>query len=124
MWFNEKLLYNSFISVAVEDVCEVLYQEKKGLGNKPQCLDLKIPNAFTPSVPGNTVWNIQGLQKYSEVTVRIFNRWGNLVYESEGEYKPWDGRRNGKLLPSGTYYYIIDLSANQEPLTGSVTILK
>lgn len=73
---------------------------------------VKIPNAFTPNGDTqNDVWDIRGMSTYTEAVVKIFNRWGNLVYEQFGQYEQWDGtnKNNGKELPVGTYYYLIDL---------------
>ena len=58
--------------------------------------------------------------------MKVFNRWGQLVFETTGVYdQSWDGRRNGTDLPIGTYYYIIQLNVDgREPLKGDVSILR
>jgi gliding motility-associated-like protein len=86
---------------------------------------LKIPNAFTPN--GDNIhdkWDIDELKDFPFVEVEVFNRNGHLVYHSTGYSNPWDGTLNGKPLPVGTYYYIIDLKNNFPKQAGSVTILK
>ncbi|WP_184550602.1 gliding motility-associated C-terminal domain-containing protein [Mucilaginibacter sp. FT3.2] len=84
-----------------------------------------VPNAFTPNGDGNNdTWNIAALVIYPNCTVNIYNRYGIVVYQSKGYRTPWDGRMNGKLLPTGTYYYIIDTQKNSQKLSGPVTILK
>jgi gliding motility-associated-like protein len=56
--------------------------------------------------------------------VKVYNKWGNLVFESKGYANPWDGTHKGKLLEPATYYYFIDL-ANGDPIyQGYVIILK
>ena len=87
--------------------------------------DLLIPNVFTPNGDGiNDVWEIDGKQNFPEMTVKLFDRWGRLVFEAEPGYpKPWNGLRNGKLLPMDAYYYIIDLMNGTEPIRGSVTLV-
>ena len=68
-----------------------------------------IPNAFSPNGDGiNETWVIQYLNSYPNVDVAIFNRYGQSVFHSSGYGKNWDGTYNGKVLPVGTYYYIID----------------
>ena len=102
-------------------------------------------NAFSPNGDQkNDVWVVKNIQKYVDdegkpsAVVKIYNRWGNLVFESEkGKlYNPWngtynagdigpDGMKNGDPVPAGAYYYIIDLG--QEGLTpksGSVTLVR
>lgn len=89
--------------------------------------ELEVPSAFTPNGDGNNeTWNIPALVGYPQATVRIFNRWGNIVYEQVNGYlEPWDGMINGKYVPVGTYYYIIDPVAEEVPaFEGAVTIVR
>ena len=71
------------------------------------------PKAFTPNNDGeNDAWKIQGLgSKYPSAKVDVYDRWGQMVYRSVGYPEPWDGKnRRGRALPTGTYYYVIDLN--------------
>ncbi len=89
------------------------------------CLPAVIPNTFTPNGDGiNDTWKIDGLAGFSNCTVSVYTRWGQLVFKSTGYPKPWDGTSNGKDLPFGTYYYIIDLKNNAPPISGNVTIVR
>jgi gliding motility-associated-like protein len=83
------------------------------------------PNTFTPNDDGiNDTWKIPELTPYTDCTVTIFDRSGQLVYQSFGYAKPWDGTRNGKELPAGTYYYVIDTKRSATKFAGSVTIIR
>ncbi len=83
------------------------------------------PNAFTPNRDGvNEVWEIENIENYPDVRVEIFNRWGNLVFSSNGYGTPWDGTYNGEDLPVATYYYIIYLNSSERPISGNVTIIR
>ena len=85
----------------------------------------RIPNIFTPNNDGiNDTWTIQHLDKYPNCRVRIFNRYGQRVYESNGYGSPWNGTMNGQSLPFGTYYYVIENVGTLKPFTGYVTIIK
>lgn len=90
--------------------------------------DFDIPTGFTPDNDGvNDTWQIPQLDKYyPNCSVTVVNRWGNLVYESPVGYDdPWDGRYKGKILPVGSYYFVINFNQEGvEPLTGTVTIIK
>jgi gliding motility-associated-like protein len=89
------------------------------------CFDFKIPNTFTPNGDGvNDTWNLGSLQDFPQCTVFIYNRWGLAVFKSNGYATPWDGTYKDKKLPTGTYYYIIDLKNNTPPLSGFVTIVR
>jgi len=82
--------------------------------------------AFTPNGDGaNDVWNLY-CPNYPDMMVRIFNTWGNLVFESAVGYpEPWDGTgKNGKDLPAGTYFYVIDWGDGHDPTSGTVNIIK
>ena len=84
-----------------------------------------VPNTFTPNGDGiNDTWLIPNLVKYPDCKVQIFNRYGQVVYESHGYVKPWDGLFNGKPLPFGTYYYIIDTGVGGSVSKGYVTLIR
>ena len=83
-----------------------------------------IPNAFSPNGDGiNDTWIIQYLESYPGTTVDVFNRYGQKVFSSIGYTTPWDGRYNGKILPVGTYYYVINPKNGRAIMSGSVTII-
>lgn len=86
---------------------------------------IEVPNAFSPNGDGiNDTWEIKNLKDYPIVTVEIFNRYGQKVYNSNRYSASWDGRVNGKPIPVGVYYYIIDFRGHYPTLTGSLTILR
>ncbi|MEM9824266.1 MAG: gliding motility-associated C-terminal domain-containing protein [Bacteroidota bacterium] len=98
-------------------------------------LRIYIPNAFSPNGDGTndffTVFSFE--QTVSAISsMRVFNRWGALVYEAR-EIPPnviglgWDGRRNGELMQSGVYTYLIELELLDGQIlqrSGSITILR
>ena len=98
---------------------------------------LRIPAAFTPNGDGiNDKWYFPGPDKqngqdlfpyFEDVTVRIFNRWGKLVWESTKEFKAWDGKDlNGKDLPMDSYHYIIRFKVGDKThlYKGTITIVR
>jgi len=86
---------------------------------------LSIANTFTPNGDGiNDYWQISNINNYPNALVQVFNRYGLKLFESKGYTKPFDGTSNGKELPSGVYYYIINLSTNCNLLSGSLTIIR
>lgn len=89
---------------------------------------IKLVDGFTPNDDGvNDLWRLRYLDEFPNATVEVYNRWGQLVYQSNGYAVPWDGRYKGKDLPVGTYYYLIDLnddSVEERVLTGPVTIMR
>lgn len=91
-----------------------------------------IPNAFSPNGDGiNDYFEILGIEFYENNSISIINRWGNKVYEARGygiSSTPvfWDGKSNtgfrigNEDLPTGTYYYILDLGDGKKPISGSI----
>lgn len=86
-----------------------------------------IPDGFTPNADGtNDTWVIDNIFLFPECEVEVYNRWGELLFRSVGYGTPWDGRYDGKELPVGTYYYIINLNDPMFPdvLTSPLTIMR
>lgn len=89
----------------------------------------RIPTLFTPNNDGkNDLFIIENLTVlYPTCEVQIVNRWGNIVYESEGYNEPWDGtlRNEGEPVPLGTYFYRIDLNdGSRDIITGSISVVR
>ena len=90
--------------------------------NNGDCLF--IPNLVTPNLDGlNDTWEINGIEKYLNAEVEIYNRWGNLIYSVSPYNSPWNATVNkgatidGKdgKVPVGTYFYIINLNEGDYP---------
>lgn len=88
---------------------------------------LNIPNVYSPNGDGiNDKWIITNLDYYPSAEVDIFNRYGQPVFHSTNyAQKPWDGTFNGKPMPVGTYYYIINAKSKYfKSKSGYVAILR
>ena len=85
-----------------------------------------IPPVITPGGDGiNDVFVIAGIEAYPNNRVTIINRWGDVVHQSFPYKNDWDGTHNGKPLPQGTYYYLVELDVNVvTPRKGSITIVR
>ena len=84
---------------------------------------------ITPNNDGyNDEWLPVDIQSYPDALLRVFNRWGGLVWEAMEEkalVKAKDGTAlKKKRTAVGTYYYIIDLNTGDEPQTGPITIIR
>ena len=75
----------------------------------PQDL-INVPNIFTPNEDGiNDVLALHPSRVIQSIlTFKIFNRWGELVFETNDLYAKWDGSFKGELLPSGVYVYYLE----------------
>jgi len=88
------------------------------------------PNAFTPDDDElNQTWKaeIQGVDIY-DFELFIFNRWGEIIWESHDPSVGWDGTFNGKIVQSGIYQWkanVKDLYTDEKvEFTGSINLLK
>ena len=80
-----------------------------------------IPTAFTPNGDGNNeTWELNGIDKYPNAEVSIYDRWGNIVFFSKGYREPFDA----KGLSVDTYVYVIKPDENIEAFKGAVAVLR
>lgn len=71
----------------------------------------------------NDYWIVKDVEKFENATFYIMNSYGHIVMESIGYDNTWDGTYDGKLLPTGTYYYIIKVP-DGEPISGTISIIR
>ncbi len=87
-----------------------------------------IPSGFTPNGDGlNPIFAPKG-QTISEFTMRIFDRWGNMIFKSDSYNQGWDGRlKDGSVALQDTYVYNIDIkdrNGRRHNYKGTITIVK
>ncbi|MEM6320354.1 MAG: gliding motility-associated C-terminal domain-containing protein [Bacteroidota bacterium] len=74
-----------------------------------KCKELVIFNGFSPNGDGvNETFTIDGIEDFPNNQLQIFNRWGNQVFEQQGYKGQWNGTWKDRLLPDGTYFYLLD----------------
>jgi len=94
-----------------------------------------IPNIFSPNGDGiQDYFRIRNIEEYPEAQIWIYNRKGKLLYTQKsygntskwGEEAAWwngykkQGNKTAEVLPSGTYFYILDLHDGSQPISGYV----
>ena len=129
---NDSILANPVATPATTTIYTVLVTSTQGCAASGQVTVTVAPNiiygdGISPNGDGvNDVWQIDNIEKYPDCVVEIYNRWGELLFQSVGYINKWDGTFKGKPLPVGTYYYIINLNDPLYPgaLTGPITILR
>jgi gliding motility-associated-like protein len=94
----------------------------------PSCLF--IPNAFSPNGDGrNDVFRILETCVVEKFEIKIFNRWGTLVYSGRSTAQGWDGTYNGVPADGGVYYYLINIVPKSESrdavlLSGDIILVR
>lgn len=89
---------------------------------------LECPNAFSPDASEgvNDEWKVS-YKSIISFECHIFNRWGVKVAELTDPSQGWDGKHNGKFVPSGVYYYVIKAEGSDGKkynLNGDINIIK
>lgn len=108
-----KVWDRSTLCYAEDSVSVIVFEEKR------------IPNTFTPNNDGiNDFWELKFMERCGDCKAEVYATNGLLVWRSTPGKHIWNGRSNGRDLPVGTYYYVIQLGATEKPITGYVTILK
>lgn len=93
----------------------------------PYCIMVK--NAFSPNGDGlNDKWSVyDDFGCLKNVVVHVYNRYGNKVFESRNYNNDWDGTYNGKPVPDGTYYAIIEftlITGKTKTVRSDVTVIR
>ncbi len=79
-------------------------------------------NTFSPNGDGtNDTWNLN-LGNVTTSTLKIFNKYGAVIYLSQERLIQWDGTYQGKPLPAGSYFYLLE--ADDETYKGNITIIR
>ena len=109
--------------------CDSVIRYEVNIRSCPSTLSEAIytPTIFSPNGDGiNDEWGVfvNPNSEYQFLSIHVFNRWGNLVFNSSDSNERWDGKLNGQLSISGTYVFVVRLlSSDNKELTyfGDVT---
>lgn len=107
---------NGVYTVTVADECDKVVTADVFVDSGCEII---IPNVFSPNNDGenDTFW-IEGILGTTN-SVKIFNRWGQLVFEANNYRNNWDGRD----VSDGTYFYEVIVAGEPEAFVGHLTIL-
>ena len=102
------------------------------VGVLPACLF--VYNEFSPNSDGiNDFFTISCIESFPNNEIKIFNRYGSLVYKQQGYKNEWNGhanvstsQNNGETLPTGTYFYVLEIESDilTDRVTGWVYLMK
>ena len=118
-----KILYT--ISILDSNGCTINDQQEVWIFSEP---DIYAPTAFTPNGDGVNDLFLPVYVNISKLEyLRIFDRWGKLIFETNDMGKAWDGTYNGKPLPMDTFVFVItgiDTKGNSILRKGNVTLIR
>jgi gliding motility-associated-like protein len=86
-------------------------------------LSIYIPSAFTPNGDGlNDTFGVKG-EGIKDYRILVYNRWGEVIFESTNVRKQWDGKFDGSPVEQGTYVYQLFANGARKGKTGTVTVI-
>ncbi|PCJ27203.1 MAG: hypothetical protein COA97_04355 [Flavobacteriales bacterium] len=89
--------------------------------------NIYIPNIFSPNgSQDNNVYYVRG-KGIKQFNIAIYNRWGQMVFESDDIEKGWDGTKNGTLLNQGVFVYSLNVvfyDGDTFQQTGNITLVR
>ncbi|MCX6255138.1 MAG: gliding motility-associated C-terminal domain-containing protein, partial [Bacteroidia bacterium] len=102
--------------------CSFPFDVTVGFTGSDNCL--VIPQIITPNNDGyNDTWVIKNIDLFPNAEVKVFNRWGKLVFRTKNiSANPWDGVFKGEPLPTDSYHYVLDLNDGSEPRSGAISV--
>jgi gliding motility-associated-like protein len=88
-------------------------------------LRMYIPSAFTPNGDGlNDQFGVKG-EGVTDFRIRVYDRWGEVIFESDNAQLQWDGSYKGQPVQEGTYVYQVSAKGlDRRNATGSVTLIR
>lgn len=90
--------------------------DKDGVGDVCDTVEINVSQAITPDGDGiNDTWFINNIQNHPNNSVKVYNRWGDLIFSKRNYQNDWNGSyaNNGSNTPdASSYYYQIDLDGN------------
>ncbi|PRY82926.1 MBG domain-containing protein, partial [Mongoliibacter ruber] len=92
---------------------------------RPSVDNIEVFNSFTPNGDGiNDTWGVEELRFYTGSSVQVFERSGKRVFYTEDPDVRWDGTFQGRELPVGTYYWVIQVKETGETRRGMLNLIR
>jgi gliding motility-associated-like protein len=83
-----------------------------------------VMHLFTPNNDGiNDQWELPELAAWGKCDVKVYNRWGQLVFADKDYHNQWEGISKGSQLPEGAYYFIV-ITENAGEVKGTVNVVR
>ena len=126
-----------YLSISSEGIYRVNVNDSLGCSGSDSILvkscsgNIYVPNSFTPNGDGlNDIFRvIASPDDIAELTMHVFNRWGEQIFLSENLLTGWDGLKQGQYCPEGTYAWIIHYKTTTQTdetltLKGTVELIR
>ena len=119
--------YDMYYCVTVTDAAGCEAEACMNLVVNIECGEVFVPSGFSPNNDGENDELCVYTNCYEQLTFRVYNRWGEKVFESSSPNICWDGTWNGKPLNSAVFVYTVDgvlLNGEEVHVKGNTTIAR
>jgi gliding motility-associated-like protein len=134
---NGRIVYQAFENISGDDSFTYVISDAMGLTDTAvvtihyEYLALQVSEGFSPNGDGsNDTWYIKSIENYPDNSIKVFDRWGMLVYHVTryDNAQGWNGRANtgqesGNQLEEGTYYYLLHVGG-KKVFSGYLTLVR
>jgi gliding motility-associated-like protein len=105
---------HTYLNVAIMQVTQIVINTATGCRDSIT-VDYKIRNIYPPAIPKSFSPNGDNINDFlyarggpfKSLNMKIYNAWGELIFETDDPMVPWDGRKNGVDQPIGVYVYVV-----------------
>ncbi|MEN0002603.1 MAG: PKD domain-containing protein [Bacteroidota bacterium] len=113
------------VEITGENGCSLIDSVQVLIADNPNNF-VETVNIITPNGDGqNDFLEFDGLGKYQENELIVFNRWGNIVYQQKTYENDWEGtNNNGQELPAGVYFYVLRIQPGNAEIKSTLTIVR
>jgi gliding motility-associated-like protein len=119
---NQNSYQIELIALSNNECADTMYLTIYNKQQTANDIELFIPTGLSPNNDNeNDNWTVIGLEKYPNVKLFIYNRWGQLIFEGNQSSPSWNGKYNGETLPTADYYYIVEIGDGRT-FNGVVTL--
>jgi gliding motility-associated-like protein len=120
--YNNSGGYNITLTIFDDQGCRDTITKRIEVSLLPQ-----VPTAFTPNGDGsNDLLFVKG-GPFQKIKFKVFNNWGELIFDTEDQTKGWDGKKNGEDQPIGVYVWTLEVDMYNNRVVkknGDVTIIR
>lgn len=114
--------YNITLTIFDDQGCKDTITKRIEVSLLPQ-----LPTAFTPNGDGNNDLLFVKGGPFQKMKFRVYNNWGELVFETDDQTRGWDGKKNGEDQPVGVYVWTLEVDMYNNRVVkknGDVTIMR
>lgn len=122
-----KIFAEGNYSLTTKDTCNITYT--KNIQVTVCNCELYVPTSFTPNNDGtNDVFYITNDCGFAKYSLKVFNRWGTLLFETDNPTKVWNGTYKGEAVPDGVYLVSLRYNHNGDTRSpdykGTLTLMR